>query len=106
MLDKHDLHGRFITIQTADTSPSKPHPDMVLRAMAETGTEPDRTLMIGDTGFDMAMAKAAGAHALGVTWGYHDQSRLLEGGADRIIDKFDRLEHALSEILKFDKETI
>ncbi|WP_269581608.1 HAD-IA family hydrolase [Roseibium sp. Sym1] len=106
MLDKHDLHGRFITIQTADTSPSKPHPDMVLKAMAETGADPDRTLMVGDTGFDMAMAKAAGAHALGVTWGYHDQSRLVEGGADRIIDEFDRLDHALSEILKFDKETI
>ncbi len=106
MLDKHDLHGRFITIQTADTSPSKPHPDMVLKAMAETGADPGRTLMIGDTGFDMAMARAAGAHALGVTWGYHDRSRLMEGGAERIIDEFDRLDHTLSEILKFDKETI
>lgn len=106
MLDKHDLHGRFITIQTADTSPSKPHPHMVLQAMAETGTEPERTLVIGDTGFDMAMARAAGAHALGVTWGYHDPSRLVEGGAERIIQAFADLDVALAEILKFDKETI
>ena len=50
LFDKHALHGRFVTIQTADTSPSKPHPDMVLQAMAETGAEPAKTLMIGDTG--------------------------------------------------------
>ncbi|MEM9632351.1 MAG: HAD-IA family hydrolase [Pseudomonadota bacterium] len=106
MQDTHDLHGRFVTIQTADTSPSKPHPDMVLRAIAETGAEPNRTLMIGDTGFDMAMAKAAGAHALGVTWGYHDHSRLVEEGADKIIDTFDQLDSALVEILKMDGETV
>lgn len=106
LLDKHALHGRFATIQTADTSPSKPHPDMVLQAMAETGVDADRTLMIGDTGFDMAMARAAGAHALGVTWGYHDRSRLIQGGAEQIVDGFAELETALSEILKFDRETI
>ncbi|MEH0072187.1 HAD-IA family hydrolase [Pannonibacter sp. Pt2-lr] len=60
MLKLHDLEGRFVTIQTADTSPSKPHPDMVLRAMGETGAEPLRTVMIGDTSFDMEMARAAG----------------------------------------------
>jgi len=43
MFDKHDLHGRFVTIQTADTSPSKPHPDMIEQAMVETGAEPART---------------------------------------------------------------
>jgi len=106
MFEKHDLNGRFVTIQTADTSPSKPHPDMVLRAMAETGANPQQTLMIGDTGFDMAMAKAAGAQALGVTWGYHDQSRLAANGADRIIEDFGQLDQALAEVLKCDKETI
>ncbi|PVB60897.1 HAD-IA family hydrolase [Labrenzia sp. 011] len=99
MQDSHDLHGRFVTIQTADTSPSKPHPDMILRAMAETGAEPHRTLMIGDTGFDMAMARAAGAHAIGVTWGYHDVPQLLAGGASRIVHGFGELDSALSDIL-------
>lgn len=106
MLDTHDLHGRFMTVQTADTSPSKPHPDMVLRAMAETGADASRTIMIGDTGFDMAMAKAAGTHALGVTWGYHDRNRLSSNGADRIIQTFAELDLALGELLDFDKETI
>ncbi len=106
MQDIHDLHGRFVTIQTADTSPSKPHPDMILRAMSETGAEPHRTVMIGDTGFDMSMAKAAGAQAIGVTWGYHDHSRLSESGADLIINGYEELDAALSQALKFDKETI
>ncbi|MCV0427521.1 MAG: HAD-IA family hydrolase [Roseibium sp.] len=106
MQDTHDLHDRFVTIQTADTSPSKPHPDMILRAMAETGAEPHRTLVIGDTGFDMAMAKEAGAHAIGVTWGYHDHSRLTNEGADRIIDSFDELDQSLADLLKFDEETV
>ena len=45
----------FGTIQTADDAPSKPHPQMIRRAMAETGTEPQHTLMVGDSGYDMAM---------------------------------------------------
>jgi len=106
LLDLHDLHGRFLTIQTADTSPSKPHPDMILRAMAETGAVPERTLMIGDTGFDMAMAKSAGARALGVSWGYHDPVRLAAGGAEKIIDSYAELDQAVAELLNFDKETI
>lgn len=106
MQETHDLHGRFVTIQTADTSPSKPHPDMIERALAETGAERSRTVMVGDTGFDMAMARAAGVHAVGVTWGYHDHSRLAQEGADRIIQTFDQLDQALKEILKYDEETV
>ncbi|WP_299819856.1 HAD-IA family hydrolase [uncultured Roseibium sp.] len=106
MQDTHGMHDRFVTIQTADTSPSKPHPDMIFRAMAETGVEPHRTLMIGDTGFDMAMARAAGAHAVGVTWGYHDHAQLTEGGANRIIQGFEDLDPALSEILQFSEVSI
>ncbi|MBS8259994.1 HAD family hydrolase [Roseibium polysiphoniae] len=104
MVDVHGLDGRFVTVQTADTSPSKPHPDMVLRAMSETGAEPLRTAMIGDTSFDMEMARAAGAHAVGVTWGYHDRDRLAAGGAHVVIDHFDELYDALDARLAFDRE--
>lgn len=106
MEETHGLTGRFVTIQTADTSPSKPHPDMIERALAETGAEVFRTVMIGDTGFDMAMAKQAGVHAIGVTWGYHDSIRLVADGADRLIDGFDQLDETLAEILDFDRETV
>ncbi len=81
LLDREGWHGHFVTIQTADDNPSKPHPEMILRAMAETGAEPDATLMIGDTSYDIAMARSAGVHALGVTWGYHAPERLTDAGA-------------------------
>ena len=71
----------FATIQTADDAPSKPDPGMLLRAMAETGVAPDRTVMLGDTTFDMAMARAAGVRPIGVSWGYHPVPALTEAGA-------------------------
>ena len=40
------------------------------------GTERSDTIMIGDTSFDMDMARAAGVGAIGVTWGYHPRHRL------------------------------
>jgi phosphoglycolate phosphatase len=80
-LDHHGLHQRFATLQTADRHPSKPHPSMIEQAMADAGAAPDTTMMIGDTSFDMAMARAAGVAAVGVGWGYHDAHELLAAGA-------------------------
>jgi phosphoglycolate phosphatase len=81
-LERHGLAGRFVTLQTADRHPSKPHPSMIEAALAETGADPQLSLMIGDTGYDMAMAKAAGVTAVGVLWGYHCREELLAAGAD------------------------
>jgi phosphoglycolate phosphatase len=64
---------------------SKPHPDMVLRAMAETACEPQETVMIGDTSFDIEMARAAGATAIGVAWGYHPAEELTAAGAHHVL---------------------
>jgi len=85
-LDHHGLAARFITLQTADRHPSKPHPSMVEQAMAETGAAVGSTLMIGDTSYDMAMARAAGITAIGVTWGYHGPDTLREAGAHHLAD--------------------
>ena len=82
VLAAHGLTGAFATLQTADRHPSKPDPSMLLAAMAEAGAAPGETAMIGDTSFDMAMARAAGARAVGVAWGYHDVDELLDAGAD------------------------
>ncbi len=83
-LDHHGLHSRFVTLQTADRHPSKPHPSMIEQAIAEAGAEAGTTVMIGDTTFDMAMARAAGVTAIGVAWGYHDARELLQAGAHHI----------------------
>jgi phosphoglycolate phosphatase len=81
----HGLRERFHTLQTADLCRSKPDPDMVLRAMAETGIEAGSTVVIGDTSFDMEMARSAGATAIGVAWGYHEVADLQGAGAHAVI---------------------
>lgn len=91
----HDLERYFLTSQTADEHPSKPHPSMLEAAMAETGTEARAGIMVGDTEFDVAMAKSAGMAAVGVTWGYHPVDRLRAAGADIVIETFDALDEAL-----------
>lgn len=87
-LARHGLGGRFVTVQTSDQGPGKPSPDMLLRAMAEAGAGPRTTVMIGDTVFDVEMAIAADAFAIGVGWGYHDSEELRVAGAAVIVDAF------------------
>ena len=57
-LEQHGIHARFISLQTADRHPSKPHPSMVEQAIADAGAAPETTFVVGDTSFDMAMAAA------------------------------------------------
>jgi phosphoglycolate phosphatase len=91
VLGRHGLAERFATIQTSDDAPSKPHPGMVLAAMRETGVAPDDTVVVGDTVFDLEMARAAGARAIGVAWGYHPPAALREAGAHAMIEAFAEL---------------
>ena len=85
-LDCHGLSRRFVTLQTADRHPSKPHPSMIEAALADAGAEASASAMSGDTSFDMAMAKAAGVAAIGVAWGYHRKEELIAAGADSVAD--------------------
>ncbi len=97
VLECHGFQNLFVTKQVADDHPSKPHPSMVLRAAAETGVDLARTWLVGDTAFDMEMARAAGAGAIGVSWGYHPQEALHRAGAQKVIEEFAALESVLSE---------
>jgi phosphoglycolate phosphatase len=83
-LATHGLADHFATLQTADRHPSKPHPAMLEAALVEAGASTDEAVMIGDTTFDMEMARAAGVRAIGVAWGYHSADELLAAGADAI----------------------
>lgn len=91
VLDRHGLNDHFMTLQTADTGPGKPHPDMLLRAIREAKARPERTVMIGDTTYDMKMAVRAGAIGVGVGWGYHEVVELRQTGAYLVIDHFREL---------------
>jgi phosphoglycolate phosphatase len=79
----------FATVQTADDHPSKPDPAMVRAALAETGIAPHRAVLVGDTSFDMEMAREAGVEAIGVAWGNHDVAALRAAGASRILERFE-----------------
>ena len=71
-------------MQTADRHPSKPHPSMVEQALADAGAAAEASLMIGDTSYDMAMARTAGVTAVGVAWGYHSPDELVRAGAQHV----------------------
>jgi phosphoglycolate phosphatase len=98
LLETLGMERTFITRQVADDHPSKPHPSMILTALAETGVERADTVMVGDTSYDMDMAQAAGVAGIGVSWGYHAPAAL--GAAQRVIDRFDELPGALDAFRK------
>jgi phosphoglycolate phosphatase len=77
----HGISDHFVSLQTADRHPSKPHPAMLQAAMADALARPENTVMIGDTSFDMDMARAGNVRAIGVDWGYHTVAELRTAGA-------------------------
>jgi phosphoglycolate phosphatase len=72
---------------------------MVLTAMSETARGPADTVMIGDTTYDIEMAREAGASAIGVSWGYHPADALHAAGAHRVTADCPALERALDQIM-------
>ncbi|HEX8165702.1 MAG TPA: HAD-IA family hydrolase [Beijerinckiaceae bacterium] len=99
LLERHGWQEVFSTIQTADDAPSKPHPAMLEQALAETGASAGASAMIGDSTFDMTMARAVGMGAIGVSWGYHRPQALREAGAEVIVSSYAELRSYLHETL-------
>ncbi|CCM75757.1 HAD-IA family hydrolase [Rhizobium mesoamericanum] len=97
ILETHGLAPHFIVTRTADDCPSKPHPAMVVECCDETGMNPTDAIVIGDAVYDMQMAKAAGAKAVGVSWGYASVNDLMAAGADGIV-------HHPSDLLSYFSE--
>src|SRR5947209_20456749 len=98
VLGHHGLLDHFITIKTADDAPSKPDPGMVVHAMREAGVDAANTVVVGDTAYDITMARMAGAAAIGVAWGYHRPAALTESGAFAVIEDFAELVPTLDKI--------
>lgn len=96
---RYDMEGWFDTVQTPDTNPSKPHPGMIESALSETGATHDRTIMIGDTVFDIEMARNAGVFGIGVAWGNHPVHELERAGAHHIVEKIEDLPKVIAGIL-------
>jgi phosphoglycolate phosphatase len=96
-LDHHGIKSLFVTLQTADRHPSKPHPAMVYQALADAGVGSADAVVIGDTIFDIHMGRAAGCRTIGVNWGYHPGDELRGAGADAIAESMSELATLLGE---------
>jgi phosphoglycolate phosphatase len=82
----HELKVMIRCSRCADETASKPDPLMLRELLAHEEVDPQRALMVGDTEYDMAMARAIGMPALGVTCGVHHPERLLASGAIALLD--------------------
>ncbi|GMM93345.1 HAD family hydrolase [Qipengyuania sp. MTN3-11] len=94
-LATHGIADYFISLQTADRHPSKPDPAMLEAALFEAGASPGEAVMVGDTVFDIAMARAAGVRAIGVAWGYHEPDELRDAGAEAVAETMEELEEMI-----------
>lgn len=86
-----DTRGFFTWTRCADESVAKPAPDMVEDILLRSATLPENALMIGDTEYDVAMARGAGVDAVGVACGVHDAVRLRRAGALDVLDTIGHL---------------
>lgn len=89
------LHAFFDAVGCADDGPGKPHPAMVHKVLTELAVEPARAILIGDTHWDMTMARAAGVKALGVSWGFHRADEIAAAGPAAIHHDFASLRRDL-----------
>jgi len=99
LLEGHGILDAFISLQTADDAPGKPHPAMLHQAMAEAGFAPDETICVGDTVYDMQMAANAHVAAVGVSYGYHPAAELRAAGAKLVLDDIRELPAKLPWLL-------
>lgn len=81
----HQLRSLVVNSRCADETASKPDPLMLRELLRDEGLEAEQALMIGDTEYDAAMARAIGMPALGVACGVHLPARILGAGAHASI---------------------
>ena len=91
LIAAHDLGRYFVASHCADGHPSKPAPGMVLACLSDAGVHADQALMVGDTTYDITMARNAGVAAIGVAWGHHPAEDLAAAGALAVARDFAEL---------------
>ncbi|MBX2849041.1 MAG: HAD-IA family hydrolase [Acidiferrobacterales bacterium] len=91
-----ELKRYFVATRCADETRSKPHPQMLLELLEYTAIDSKNSIMIGDTTYDMDMAKNANMHGLGVSYGVHAGQDLLKSQAVDVVDSFNSVVSWLS----------
>jgi phosphoglycolate phosphatase len=99
VLEAHGLRDLFVTLQSANDAPGKPNPTMLLQALDGAGVTAAQSVMIGDTSFDLQMARNANVPAIGVTWGYHDRGQLWQCEPSAVIDQFQQLPATVQRVI-------
>jgi len=88
VLGKVGLAHHFTVTRCADETRSKPHPQMLLEILEFTSIDPQKTIMVGDTTFDLDMAQNAGVAGLGAGYGVHSQQALEDSKALYVAQSF------------------
>ncbi len=91
VLSSLGLTDYFDSTRCADETHSKPHPRMLHEIMAARGKSPGDAVMIGDSEYDMDMARQAGVRSVAVSFGVHDSDRLASFGPLAVIDALPQL---------------
>ncbi len=98
LLDALGLTGRFAAICGQDTfGMQKPDPEILRRTIRAAGGDAQRAVMVGDSGTDIATARAAGIPVVAVDFGY-SKTPIRELAPDRLIGHFDQLAAAVLEL--------
>jgi len=98
VLSETRLSDMFAATRCSDETRSKPHPLMLEQIMTELRIAPEQTLMIGDTEYDMEMARNAQAHPVAVSYGVHEWERLQRHAPLTCLDRITELSDWLAEI--------
>lgn len=96
VLNDSGLKSLFDLTIASDEAQGKPHPEMLNKLMSHTKTSPEQSIMVGDTTFDLQMAKKAGMPSIGVTFGAHTIEMLRSCQPQAIIDDIRQLKGRLS----------
>jgi phosphoglycolate phosphatase len=99
IIAEHGLGDYFVAVKTGDLCRPKPHPEMLFQILDEMGISAERAIMVGDTTFDVEMARAAGIRAIGVGWGAHEAEELAEAGAELVVPRLTDLAPHLPRLL-------
>ncbi|MGK0273238.1 MAG: phosphoglycolate phosphatase [Cocleimonas sp.] len=91
------LEGFFPVTRCADETRSKPHPQMLEEILVDHNVEPNNTLMIGDSEYDLQLANNTKVDALAVSYGVHGLMRLLKQGPVGFIDDIKQLPQWLND---------
>lgn len=99
-----DVGKYFHASRCADETRSKPHPQMLEELLDYFAVEPDHSIMVGDTEFDLEMATNARTHSLAVSYGVHERDRLLNHSPLACLDNVNQLHSWLSSNLTYEPQ--